>query len=297
MYTKLRSTYVEALPTLIGLGRPAPHDVPPGRRRDRPAVLVGPEPPEHPDPDGARPADPPRVRRRGAGRDARRRRLLADRAADPRPRVGRRAPPRRLRPRGRHPPRDGRARAPQGPGGRHVGRALDGQDGQLRARLRDERLRAVDAGPGIPPPGGAGVHQLLLRGYSRHQLLHAPHQGTARDQGFVATLLGRKRQIPELQARNAALRAAGERMAINMPIQGTAADIVKIAMIRLDRAAAPRAASGRGCSSRSTTNCCSRSPRDEVDRLVAGPARDDGGGAAARRAADRRHQGRRHGSR
>jgi DNA polymerase-1 len=57
---------------------------------------------------------------------------------------------------------------------------------------------------------------------------------SARTQGYVTTLLGRKRQIPELQARNPTLRAAGERMAINMPIQGTAADIVKIAMIRLD---------------------------------------------------------------
>ncbi len=55
----------------------------------------------------------------------------------------------------------------------------------------------------------------------------------AREQGFVSTLFGRRRWIPELQARNASLRGAGERMAINMPIQGTAADIVKIAMNRL----------------------------------------------------------------
>jgi DNA polymerase I len=54
----------------------------------------------------------------------------------------------------------------------------------------------------------------------------------ARNQGYVETLLGRKRQIPELRASNPALRGAGERMAINMPIQGTAADIQKIAMIR-----------------------------------------------------------------
>jgi DNA polymerase-1 len=61
----------------------------------------------------------------------------------------------------------------------------------------------------------------------------------ARTQGYVTTLLGRKRQIPELAARNPTLRAAGERMAINMPIQGTAADIMKIAMIRVaDRLAA-----------------------------------------------------------
>ena len=54
----------------------------------------------------------------------------------------------------------------------------------------------------------------------------------AREQGFVTTLLGRKRFIPELNS--PVTRAMGERMAINMPIQGTAADIVKIAMIRLD---------------------------------------------------------------
>ncbi|HYM51902.1 MAG TPA: DNA polymerase I [Candidatus Dormibacteraeota bacterium] len=56
----------------------------------------------------------------------------------------------------------------------------------------------------------------------------------ARDQGFVSTLLGRRRYLPELTARNSALRSAGERMAINMPIQGTAADGMKIAMVRLD---------------------------------------------------------------
>ncbi|HUP54209.1 MAG TPA: DNA polymerase I [Methylomirabilota bacterium] len=55
----------------------------------------------------------------------------------------------------------------------------------------------------------------------------------AKAQGFVETLLGRKRQIPELRASNPSLRGAGERMAINMPIQGTAADIQKIAMIRV----------------------------------------------------------------
>ena len=55
----------------------------------------------------------------------------------------------------------------------------------------------------------------------------------AKQQGYVETLLGRRRWIPELEARNSALRGAGERMAINMPIQGTAADIMKIAMIRL----------------------------------------------------------------
>ena len=56
---------------------------------------------------------------------------------------------------------------------------------------------------------------------------------TARAQGYVSTLLGRRREIPELRSSNRSLVAAGERMAINMPIQGTAADIMKIAMIRV----------------------------------------------------------------
>ena len=64
-----------------------------------------------------------------------------------------------------------------------------------------------------------------------YYMLHIKDQ--ARQQGYVTTLLGRRRSIPELQQRNPNLRAAGERMAINMPIQGTAADIMKIAMIRL----------------------------------------------------------------
>jgi DNA polymerase-1 len=67
----------------------------------------------------------------------------------------------------------------------------------------------------------------------------------ARDQGFVSTLLGRRRYIPELTARNSALRSAGERMAINMPIQGTAADGMKIAMVRLDAALRDRGMGSR----------------------------------------------------
>ncbi len=89
----------------------------------------------------------------------------------------------------------------------------------------------------------------------------------ARTQGFVTTLLGRKRQIPELAARNPTLRAAGERMAINMPIQGTAADIVKIAMIRLDE----RLLDG-GFRARPLLQVHDELllevPRDEVERLI-----------------------------
>ena len=60
----------------------------------------------------------------------------------------------------------------------------------------------------------------------------------ARRAGEVRTLFGRKRALPELTSRNPALRQGAERMAVNTPIQGTAADIVKIAMVRVDGALA-----------------------------------------------------------
>lgn len=57
----------------------------------------------------------------------------------------------------------------------------------------------------------------------------------ARENGYVQTLLGRRRYLPEINQSNFHVRQSAERMAINMPIQGTAADIVKIAMIRLNK--------------------------------------------------------------
>ncbi|MCD6453527.1 MAG: DNA polymerase I [Dehalococcoidales bacterium] len=57
----------------------------------------------------------------------------------------------------------------------------------------------------------------------------------AREVGYVQTLLGRKRYIPEINSPNRNIREAAERMAINMPVQGTSADIIKVAMINLDR--------------------------------------------------------------
>lgn len=55
----------------------------------------------------------------------------------------------------------------------------------------------------------------------------------ARKKGFVTTLLNRRRYLPEINSPTAAIRQASERMAINTPLQGTAADIIKVAMIRI----------------------------------------------------------------
>ena len=52
--------------------------------------------------------------------------------------------------------------------------------------------------------------------------------------GFTTTMLGRRRYLPELKARNPRVRSLGERMALNAPIQGSAADIMKLAMVRVD---------------------------------------------------------------
>jgi DNA polymerase-1 len=54
----------------------------------------------------------------------------------------------------------------------------------------------------------------------------------AKDEGYVKTLWGRRRQIPELRARNYQVRSLGERLAVNTVIQGTAADVIKLAMVR-----------------------------------------------------------------
>ena len=57
----------------------------------------------------------------------------------------------------------------------------------------------------------------------------------ARADGFVTTLFGRRRYLPELKSSNFIQRSFGERVALNTPIQGTAADIIKIAMVRVVR--------------------------------------------------------------
>ena len=79
--------------------------------------------------------------------------------------------------------------------------------------------------------------------YIKNYLMNYPSIGryldevveTAAEQGFTRTVLGRRRYIPELKAQNAAMRAFGKRVAMNAPIQGTAADIMKLAMISVAR--------------------------------------------------------------
>lgn len=88
---------------------------------------------------------------------------------------------------------------------------------------------------------GAGVsmeeaRDFIKRYFNVYKDLHAYLENTkafAREHGYVETFFGRRRSIPDVQSPMAAIRARAERTAINMPAQGTEADILKLAMIRL----------------------------------------------------------------
>jgi DNA polymerase-1 len=114
---------------------------------------------------------------------------------------------------------------------------------------RDQRRKAKEVNFGIPyGVSSFGLAQRLGIGNNEgKQIIDAyferfPGIGRyiddtkeyAREHGYVKTLLGRRRYIPDINARNFNVRGFAERTAINMPIQGTAADMIKLAMIRID---------------------------------------------------------------
>jgi DNA polymerase-1 len=71
--------------------------------------------------------------------------------------------------------------------------------------------------------------------YSRVKEFLDEQIALAHANGYVSTLLGRKRALPEIKSSNHAVRANAERMAMNSPIQGTASDLIKVAMVELHR--------------------------------------------------------------
>ncbi len=79
---------------------------------------------------------------------------------------------------------------------------------------------------------------IIDRYFERYQGIRGYLEGTvakARETGYVETLYGRRRWMPDLKSKNWQARSAAERAAINMPIQGTAADLIKLAMIVVER--------------------------------------------------------------
>ena len=113
--------------------------------------------------------------------------------------------------------------------------ALAGEDGQLRARLRTERVGARLA-PRHRTRRSAGDHGRVLRELPEIREYLDRQVDRATVDGYTETLLGRRRYIPELHAANPRVRDLGRRQALNAPIQGSASDVFKVAMIDVDRA-------------------------------------------------------------
>ena len=88
----------------------------------------------------------------------------------------------------------------------------------------------------IPLEEAKAFIDAYLERFSRVAQFIAETIEAAKEEGHVKTLWGRRRQIPELRARNYQVRTLGERLAVNTVIQGTAADIIKLAMVRCHNA-------------------------------------------------------------
>jgi DNA polymerase-1 len=88
----------------------------------------------------------------------------------------------------------------------------------------------------IPREEAKAFIDAYLERFARVAAFMATTIEEAKERGYVTTLFGRRRQIPELRARNYQVRTLGERLAVNTVIQGTAADVMKLAMIGVHRA-------------------------------------------------------------
>jgi DNA polymerase-1 len=90
----------------------------------------------------------------------------------------------------------------------------------------------------------------------------------ARERGYVTTLMGRRREVQEISSDDPRLRSAAERVAVNTPIQGTAADLIKMAMVAVDRRLAQEAFRARMLL-QVHDELVFEAPPDEVERLTA----------------------------
>ncbi|MDQ3991272.1 MAG: DNA polymerase I, partial [Actinomycetota bacterium] len=95
---------------------------------------------------------------------------------------------------------------------------------------------------GIAPDEAGEFIEAYFAGFPRVREFLDRQVGMAAVEGFTATILGRRRYLPELQSPNPRIRDLGRRMALNAPIQGSAADIIKLAMIAVDEGIAGRPA-------------------------------------------------------
>ena len=114
---------------------------------------------------------------------------------------------------------------------------------ELRKRAKAVNFGIVYGIGDFSLSGDLGISRKQAREYIDSYLANYPSvdrylteiKKSAYDCGYVTTIFGRRRYIPELSGQNKTLRAFGERVAMNSPIQGTAADIIKIAMIKVNK--------------------------------------------------------------
>ena len=123
------------------------------------------------------------------------------------------------------------------------GAPADGMDKDTRNRAKAVNFGIVYGISAFGLAAQLGIPQAEARAYidryfARYQGVHAFIEKTLRDarsNGYVRTLFGRLRPIPDIESRNPNQRGFAERTAVNTPLQGTAADLIKLAMIALDR--------------------------------------------------------------
>ena len=202
---------------------------------DRKAVVHRPQPAEHPHPHRGRPADPRSLRRGRRLRVPAHRRLQPDRDAD-------HGPP--LRGRGADRCIHLGHGLPLGHRGPRVRRTSAEVTGGMRAKIK-----AMNYGLAYGLSAFGLSRQLAVDVSEAQTLMNeyferfggvrdylAEVVDRARYEGYTETILGRRRYLPDLTSDNRQRREMAERMALNAPMQGSAADIIKVAMLGVDRA-------------------------------------------------------------
>lgn len=212
--------------------RTHPYLIPPGGGGYRAAVVERPEPAEHPDPYRGGPAHPPGVRR-AAGLQAIGRGLLADRARI----MAHLAKDDGLLDAFRHDLDVHRATAAE-----VFGVPLEDVSGDQRRSAKAINFGLIYGMSAFGLAKQIGVERKEAQAYIDRYFARYPGvlaymertRAQAAEQGFVETLFGRRLYLPEIHSKNGAMRKAAERTAINAPMQGTAADIMKRAMVAVD---------------------------------------------------------------
>ena len=242
---KLRSTYGDGLLQEVARRRPHPRHLQPDGGAHRPAVVRPAQPPQHPGAlrAGARVPQGVRARRglRAAGR-----RLQPDRAALHRP-----------------PRRGPRVSSTASSRGRDIhtetaSRIFGVEAADVTIEMRSKAkmvsyglaygMEAYGLGQrlNIPTEEAAEILDAYFVAFPAVKAYMERTVAEARERGYTETLFGRRRQIPELASSNFRIRQAGERQAMNAGIQGLAADIFKVALVRLDERLAERGGRAAG---------------------------------------------------